>query len=222
MNDRPLSKRSADLLRQTEDGSSGSARRGKFRKKGVSPLVGDFVTISAGKRNRDRNSTPEKQLHPPGGRECRPSRAAGLVRDSADRAVPHRPGAGDRGAAGRRAAHLREQERSRAGEGLAGIYRRAGFRVVVTSAETGEDRRAARGHFRQALGVHGNSGVGKSSILNALCPELKLPVGEVSEKLGRGRHTTKATSSSTASETARLSPTRPAFPRSIPSGWTWF
>ena len=77
-------------------------------------------------------------------------------------------------------------------EELCGIYSRAGFRVIATSAQTG----AGIGELRQALqgkltAFTGNSGVGKSSILNRLCPELRLPTGEVSEKLGRGRHTTR-------------------------------
>ena len=78
------------------------------------------------------------------------------------------------------------------GTDLAAIYRQAGYTVIQTSAETGmgieELRQALRGKF---CAFTGNSGVGKSSILNALSPELKLPVGEVSEKLGRGRHTTR-------------------------------
>ena len=77
-------------------------------------------------------------------------------------------------------------------EKLAHIYRHAGYPVFVTSAETGEGIDALREAISGKLAVFtGNSGVGKSSILNALCPELKLPVGEVSEKLGRGRHTTR-------------------------------
>ena len=71
-------------------------------------------------------------------------------------------------------------------------YTHAGFRVIPTSAETCagvEDlRKALQGKL---TAFTGNSGVGKSSILNALCPELALPTGEVSEKLGRGRHTTR-------------------------------
>ena len=75
---------------------------------------------------------------------------------------------------------------------LAGIYRRAGFPVIRTSAETGEGVEELRNAIRGKLAAFtGNSGVGKSSILNRLCPELKLATGEVSEKLGRGRHTTR-------------------------------
>ena len=37
----------------------------------------------------------------------------------------------------------------------------------------------------------GNSGVGKSTLLNAIAPELQLATGEISEKLGRGKHTTR-------------------------------
>ena len=72
------------------------------------------------------------------------------------------------------------------------IYRHAGFQVIRTSAETGEGVEQLRSAVRGKLTAFtGNSGVGKSSILNVLAPELKLSTGEVSEKLGRGRHTTR-------------------------------
>lgn len=75
---------------------------------------------------------------------------------------------------------------------LVRIYRNAGFPVICTSAETGEGIDELRNLIAGKLTAFtGNSGVGKSSILNRLCPELCLPTGEVSEKLGRGRHTTR-------------------------------
>ena len=75
---------------------------------------------------------------------------------------------------------------------LVRIYSRAGFPVILTSAETGEGVDALRKLIRGKLTAFtGNSGVGKSSMLNALCPDLSLATGEVSEKLGRGRHTTR-------------------------------
>ncbi len=72
------------------------------------------------------------------------------------------------------------------------IYRSAGFEVIMTSAQTGEGIEELRSLLRGKLTAFtGNSGVGKSSILNRLCPELALTTGEVSDKLGRGRHTTR-------------------------------
>ena len=62
----------------------------------------------------------------------------------------------------------------------------------MTSAATGEGIEDLRAQIAGKFAVFtGNSGVGKSSVLNALAPELALPVGEVSQKLGRGRHTTR-------------------------------
>ncbi|MDO5153969.1 MAG: ribosome small subunit-dependent GTPase A [Eubacteriales bacterium] len=75
---------------------------------------------------------------------------------------------------------------------LVRIYENAGFPVICTSAETGEGVERLRQLLKGKLTAFtGNSGVGKSSILNRLCPELNLATGEVSEKLGRGRHTTR-------------------------------
>ena len=77
-------------------------------------------------------------------------------------------------------------------EDLLRIYRHAGFRVIQSSAETGEGVEELRKLLKGKLTAFtGNSGVGKSSMLIALCPSLTLSTGEVSEKLGRGRHTTR-------------------------------
>lgn len=79
-----------------------------------------------------------------------------------------------------------------AAEELYRTYLRAGLTTLRVSAETGEgiDRLAAVISGKVSA-FTGNSGVGKSSILNALEPGFRLQVGEVSEKLGRGRHTTR-------------------------------
>ncbi len=77
-------------------------------------------------------------------------------------------------------------------DGLAALYRAAGFPTLQVSAETGEGMDAlAAAVAGKVSAFTGNSGVGKSSILNALQPGFGLRVGEVSQKLGRGRHTTR-------------------------------
>ena len=75
---------------------------------------------------------------------------------------------------------------------LVRIYENAGFSVIRASAETGQGVEELRQLLQGKLTAFtGNTGVGKSSMLNRLCPQLQLPTGEVSEKLGRGRHTTR-------------------------------
>ena len=72
------------------------------------------------------------------------------------------------------------------------IYRKAGFRVYeVCSTEhrgTGAVLEMLRGRVSAFCG---NSGVGKSTLLNALLPEAERETSAISQKLGRGRHTTR-------------------------------
>lgn len=75
---------------------------------------------------------------------------------------------------------------------LYSIYTGAGFEVFRTSAATGEGIEALhRRIVEKTVAFTGNSGVGKSSVLNRLAPNFSAKTGEVSEKLGRGRHTTR-------------------------------
>jgi ribosome biogenesis GTPase len=72
-----------------------------------------------------------------------------------------------------------------------GHYAKLGYPLHLTSTKTGaglEELRATL-HGRSSV-LTGPSGVGKSSLLNALYPELRLRVGEISESVNKGRHTT--------------------------------
>lgn len=80
---------------------------------------------------------------------------------------------------------------------IADIYRRAGFSVFPLSCATGEGVSEIERFIRSlpkgsVSAFAGASGVGKSTLMNALFPELSLRTASISEKIGRGRHTTRA------------------------------
>lgn len=75
---------------------------------------------------------------------------------------------------------------------LAQCYSTAGFPVLCVNAATGEGLAPLRDMLAGKLSVFsGNSGVGKSTLLGALMPGCELETAEISQKLGRGRHTTR-------------------------------
>jgi ribosome biogenesis GTPase / thiamine phosphate phosphatase len=79
-----------------------------------------------------------------------------------------------------------------AGDDICAIYKKAGITSFAASGVTGEGIEKLRGLIAGRIGAFtGNSGVGKSTILNRLDSSLTLETGEISKKLGRGRHTTR-------------------------------
>lgn len=75
---------------------------------------------------------------------------------------------------------------------VADIYRKVGYPVFVVSSETGEGVEEVRAFLSGKLcAFTGNTGVGKSSLLNRIDPRLSIETAQISQKLGRGRHTTR-------------------------------
>ena len=72
------------------------------------------------------------------------------------------------------------------------IYEACGYPVVLASAKQGEGIEKIKSRLRgKTTTVAGPSGVGKSSLTNLLQNEVQMETGEISKKLGRGRHTTR-------------------------------
>ena len=179
---------------QTQSGTVTCRGRGSLRRGNESPLTGDMVEISV-----EKGKGMVERILPRKNRFIRPAVANidALVIFAANTNPVTEPFLIDRVAAiaGDREVSVilcvNKCDLDPAVD-LIRIYKKAGFQVIRASAETGEGVEELRQLIKGKLvAFTGNSGVGKSSMLNRLCPELALATGEVSEKLGRGRHTTR-------------------------------
>lgn len=169
--------------------------RGLFRKTGIKPLAGDRVEISV----NDRAENTIEQIHERSGEFVRPPVAnvdrlfivasvcepkpVLLVIDRLTAIAVNK---------GVEPVVLFTKCDLGSSEEYVEIYRKAGILSFAVCAETGEGvervRRELSGHISAFCG---NTGVGKSTLLNAVDPSLSLKTGEISDKLGRGRHTTR-------------------------------
>lgn len=179
----------------TPEGLLTCRARGKFRKDGVSPLVGDQVEYTAlgGDEGVIEAIRPRRNAFE------RPAVAnidqlVIVASEAVPRTEPYLIDRMTAIAALKGCAVLVCVNKCdlAAGEALHGWYTRAGYPVLRVSAKTGMGLESLRAAISGKLSAFtGNSGVGKSSILNALDPGCNLQVGEVSKALGRGRHTTR-------------------------------
>ncbi len=183
---------------ETEEGFYTVTARGRFRKEGVSPCAGDRVRVSVTDEDRTGALT---LIHPRKNALVRPPLAnldrlfvVSSMRDPApvplllDKTVAAAELSGIEPIVVFTKADLAHGPLEALREG----YRLAGLSCLLVSAVTGEGVEEVRALLTRGISAFtGNSGVGKSTLLNALFPGLALRTGEISQKLGRGRHTTR-------------------------------
>lgn len=177
------------------DGLLECKARGRFRLDGTSPLVGDRVRCSRDQNGKGRIDAVEPRRN----WFIRPAVANidAMVFVAANTNPVTDPFLVDRvsviaAEAGCQLILCINKADVDPGEELYNTFTAAGFPVVRTSAETGQGMEALRTLIDGKIcAFTGNSGVGKSSILNRLLPGAAIPTGAVSEKLGRGKHTTR-------------------------------
>ncbi|WFR65384.1 ribosome small subunit-dependent GTPase A [Paenibacillus amylolyticus] len=183
------------------EGSAVQCRaRGIFRKRGTSPLVGDRVSYTLtenGEGTVDEVRKRETELiRPPVANVSlavllfsvkEPDMNLNLL----DKFLVHIEQAGLDALIVLTKQDLADPAKDTVAE-VKALYKQVGYEVISTSSRTGEGSELLRDRLAGKISVFsGQSGVGKSSMLNALMPGLTLETSAISMRLGRGKHTTR-------------------------------
>ena len=177
---------------RTPDGVVECKARGIFRKRGITPVAGDNVELSA-------DGAMIEEILPRKNVFVRPPVAnldVLFIVASTTQPVPSTLVLDQLAAAaiykGVQPVLVVTKADLAAVDQLAQDYATSGIPLIPLHYESGEGLDEIRQYIKGHLCAFcGNSGVGKSTLLNALAPELKRETGQISQKLGRGRHTTR-------------------------------
>ena len=180
---------------RSEDKEYECKARGSFRKKGSSPVAGDRVEISV----PDEGYCAIEQILPRKNKLKRPALAnidALVIVCSTVDPQPNFTVIDKMTAAavnnGMTPVLAVSKNDIKNGDEVCEIYRKSGIKVFQCSPDDKSETDALRDYLKGKVSAFtGNSGVGKSTLLNMLFPSLELATGQISEKLGRGRHTTR-------------------------------
>ncbi|MCR5207987.1 MAG: ribosome small subunit-dependent GTPase A [Eubacterium sp.] len=181
----------------TDDGVYECKARGSFRKQGITPLVGDNVEITV--NNGDHENTVDRiferknsLVRPPLANLDRLFIVSSLVEPKINTLIIDKLIAIAEYKEIEPIIVITKTDLSSDFSLYADVYSKAGFKVISCNNSDG----TGSGEIKELMSgsicaFTGNTGVGKSSLLNNIYPELKLATGETSKKLGRGRHTTR-------------------------------